>query len=77
MFDAIWLERGDAGTQASVRRLDDSALGEGNVTVDVEWSTINYKDALAITGRSPVVRRYMSPPDGSPPTPSEQSSANT
>lgn len=58
MFKAVWLEQVDGVTQASVRQLNDDALGEGEVTVDVQWSTLNYKDALAITGRSPVVRRF-------------------
>ncbi len=61
MVQAIWLERSaqdPKATLASVREIDDAMLGEGNVTVDVEWSTINYKDALAITGRSPIVRSF-------------------
>ena len=38
--------------------IDESVLPEGDVTVKVEWSTLNYKDGLAITGKSPVVRRF-------------------
>jgi len=41
-----------------VQAIDDSVLPEGDVTVQVDWSTLNYKDGLAITGRSPVVRRF-------------------
>lgn len=58
MFKAIWLEKVEGATQASVRELDDTVLGAGEVAVDVHWSTLNYKDALAITGRSPVVRHF-------------------
>lgn len=43
---------------ARLRRIDDSELPEGDVTVDVRYSSLNYKDALAITGKSPVVRRF-------------------
>lgn len=58
MFNAIWLEKVEGTTQASVRKLDDSVLGTEGVSVDVHWSSLNYKDALAITGRSPVVRSF-------------------
>lgn len=58
MFKAILITKDDAGYAAKMTELDDAALPEGDVTVDVEWSTMNYKDALALTGRSPVVRRF-------------------
>lgn len=58
MFKAIWLSKEEGATRASVQELDESVLGMGEVDVDVEWSTLNYKDALAITGRSPVVRQF-------------------
>jgi len=55
MFKAIQLTKGDT-IAAQVTPLDESALPEGDVTVRVEYSTLNYKDALAITNKSPVVR---------------------
>ena len=62
MFRALYLEQNaDKTTTGSVRTLDDSALPafEANgVTVDVQYSTINFKDGLAITGKSPVVRKW-------------------
>ena len=62
MFKAIYLEQGaDKKTTASVRELDESTLPsfeERGVTVDVAYSTLNYKDGLAITGKSPVVRKW-------------------
>ena len=58
MFKALLVEKDDAGYRAAVRSVDDSALGAGEVTVAVEYSTINYKDGLAITGKSPVVRKF-------------------
>ena len=58
MFRAILVEKTEAGQQARLADLEESALPEGDVLVDVERSTLNYKDALAITGRSPVVRRF-------------------
>lgn len=62
MFKAILLRKDDAGgTHAGVVDFDDAVLpiqDEEHVVVAVEYSTLNFKDALAITGRSPVVRRF-------------------
>ena len=60
MFRAILLIKNDDGsTRAELTQLDDAQLpAEGDVTVAVEYSTINYKDGLAITGKSPVVRKW-------------------
>lgn len=58
MFKAILIEKDDQGYRAGLTELDDSALPEGDVTVRVAYSTLNYKDGLAITGRSPVVRKF-------------------
>jgi acrylyl-CoA reductase (NADPH) len=58
MFRALLIEKSEAGQRVQLAQLDDAQLPAGDVTVRVEWSTLNYKDALAITGRSPVVRRF-------------------
>lgn len=58
MFKAILLSKSDAGFDAKLTELDDGALPEGDVTVRVEFSTVNYKDGLAITNKSPVVRKW-------------------
>ncbi|MEI2417802.1 MDR family oxidoreductase [Orrella sp. JC864] len=58
MFKAILLSQQDGRTHAEVTELDDAQLPSGNVTVDVAYSTINYKDGLAITGQGPVVRQW-------------------
>ncbi len=58
MFKGILIEKDDAGPRAAVRDLDETQLPEGDVTVRVSHSTLNYKDALAITGSGPVVRRF-------------------
>jgi len=58
MFRGILVEKTDVGQRVSVRELAESELPEGDVLVRVERSTLNYKDALALTGRSPVVRRF-------------------
>ena len=58
MFRAILVEKTASGSAARVAELEDAQLPEGDVTVRVTWSTLNYKDALAITGRSPVVRKF-------------------
>ncbi|MEZ0236575.1 MAG: alcohol dehydrogenase catalytic domain-containing protein [Methylophilaceae bacterium] len=57
MFKALLLEQQGTQTQCGVTELDDAQLPAGDVTVRIDYSTLNYKDALAITGRSPVVRR--------------------
>lgn len=58
MFNAILIEKDGERSQARLVKLDLAALPEGNVTVRVSHSTINYKDALAITGKGPVVRSF-------------------
>jgi acrylyl-CoA reductase (NADPH) len=58
MFRALLIEKTDAGQRVALTRIDDAQLSDGDVTVRVEWSTLNYKDALALTGRSPVVRKF-------------------
>jgi acrylyl-CoA reductase (NADPH) len=60
MFNAILLNKNDDGsTAAHLTQLDDAQLpADGDVTVSVEYSTINYKDGLAITGKAPVVRKW-------------------
>jgi acrylyl-CoA reductase (NADPH) len=57
-FKAIVIEKTDTGSQAGLADFDESNLMAGDVTVRVEWSTVNYKDGLAITGKAPVVRRF-------------------
>jgi acrylyl-CoA reductase (NADPH) len=58
MFDALLLEKTDSGFVAHVQALDEARLPEGDVLVRVEHSTLNYKDALAITNKGPVVRAW-------------------
>jgi acrylyl-CoA reductase (NADPH) len=58
MFKAIWLEKDHAGFRAALRSVDEEGLPEGNVLVAVEHSTLNFKDGLAITNRSPIVRSW-------------------
>ena len=58
MFKAILIEKSDSEQRVGLQTLDESQLPEGDVTVRVDCSTLNYKDALAITGKGPVVRRF-------------------
>jgi acrylyl-CoA reductase (NADPH) len=58
MFNAILVERDPPPYRASLKKLEESQLPAGDVTVRVEYSTLNYKDALAITGKGPVVRQF-------------------
>ncbi len=58
MFQGILIEKDEQGYRAALQDIDEASLPEGNVTVRVAYSTLNYKDALAITGKSPVVRKF-------------------
>ena len=58
MYRALQINKDDAGYNTELKELDESALPEGDVTVQVAWSTLNYKDGLAITGKGPVVRKF-------------------
>ncbi len=58
MFQALLLEKSDAGFTATVKPVDEAGLPAGDVTVKVDYSTLNYKDGLAITNKSPVVRSW-------------------
>ena len=55
---AILINKDDDGYRAELTDVDESRLPEGNVTVQVDYSTLNFKDSLAITGSSPVVRNF-------------------
>ena len=57
-FKAIVIEKADKGQTVSLTEFDEANLMDGDVTVRIGWSTINYKDGLAITGKAPVVRRF-------------------
>jgi acrylyl-CoA reductase (NADPH) len=58
-FTALVVDRADDGTiSQTVKELPDAALPEGDVTVAVEYSTVNYKDGLCITGQGGLVRNY-------------------
>jgi acrylyl-CoA reductase (NADPH) len=57
-YQALQIQKDDTGYRCTLQTLDDSALHEGDVTVQVDYSTLNYKDGLAITGKSPVVRKF-------------------
>lgn len=58
MFSGILIDKGESGQTVTVADLDEAQLPDGDVAVDVEFSTLNYKDGLAITGKSPVVRKF-------------------
>jgi len=58
MFKGILIEKDDNGYRAGLKELDEAQLPEGDVTVRISHSTLNYKDALAITGKGPVVKQF-------------------
>ena len=57
-FQAYQIGKSDDGQRCALTQLDDSDLMEGDVTVRVEYTTLNYKDGLALTGRSPIIRKF-------------------
>ena len=57
-FKAIVVEKAESGQTVGLADFDERELMEGDVTVGVEYSTLNYKDGLALTGKAPVVRRF-------------------
>jgi acrylyl-CoA reductase (NADPH) len=57
-FQAIVIRKTDTGQDIGLEDFDEHDLMDGDVTVRPEWSTVNYKDGLAITGKAPVVRRF-------------------
>ncbi|EGG28422.1 Alcohol dehydrogenase [Aequoribacter fuscus] len=58
MFSGIVINKTDEGQTVAVQQIEDTQLPDGDVSIDVEYSTINFKDGLAITGASPVVRSF-------------------
>ena len=58
MFNALLLEKSDVGFSVGIKSVDEADLPEGDVLVSVAHSTLNYKDGLAITNKSPVVRAW-------------------
>ena len=57
-FKAVRIDKAEKGTTAALTQFDEAELMDGDVTIRVEWSTLNYKDGLALTGKAPVVRRF-------------------
>ncbi|HEY8382933.1 MAG TPA: MDR family oxidoreductase [Microvirga sp.] len=57
-FRAIVVEKGEGGQSVALKAFDEADLMDGDVTVRVSHSTLNYKDGLALTGKAPVVRRF-------------------
>ncbi|AKJ42305.1 Putative quinone oxidoreductase YhdH [Pragia fontium] len=58
MFNGILIQKDENGYHANISQIDESQLPEGDVTVQVNYSSLNYKDGLAISGKSPVVRQF-------------------
>ena len=58
MFKAVLIERDERPYRATLAALEEARLPAGDVTIRVDYSTLNYKDALAITGKAPVVRQF-------------------
>ncbi|MFT5657981.1 MAG: acrylyl-CoA reductase (NADPH) [Gammaproteobacteria bacterium] len=57
-FQGYQINKTETGQSCELKQLSDDDLMEGDVTIKVEYSTLNYKDGLALTGRSPVVRKF-------------------
>lgn len=58
MFKALLLNQEDKKTIATISQIDESQLPEGNVKIDVKYSSLNYKDGLAITGKGKIIRNF-------------------
>ncbi|MDQ3271021.1 MAG: oxidoreductase, partial [Pseudomonadota bacterium] len=58
MFKALQLNKSDTGFSAALADIDEAQLPAGDVMAQVEYSTLNYKDGLAITNKGPVVRSW-------------------
>lgn len=58
MFKALYVEKTETGQQVTLRELAEADLPEGDVTIRVQWSSLNYKDALALTGKGPIIRNW-------------------
>ncbi|MFW7526254.1 MDR family oxidoreductase [Vibrio ostreicida] len=58
MFNALILKQEDTRTTSSIEKIDDTQLPAGNVMIDVEYSSLNYKDGLAITGKGKIIRNF-------------------
>ncbi|GAB2910525.1 acrylyl-CoA reductase (NADPH) [Rheinheimera gaetbuli] len=58
MFKGVLIEKNEGGYRAALKDLDDAVLMDGDTLIKVAYSTLNYKDALAISGKSPVVRKF-------------------
>jgi acrylyl-CoA reductase (NADPH) len=57
-FRAILIRKTDDGQSVGLADFDENDLMDGDVTVRIDWSSVNYKDGLALTGKAPVVRRF-------------------
>ena len=58
MFSAIVIDKADDQQTVTLQQVDEASLPEGDVLIDVAYSTLNYKDGLAITGKSPIARKF-------------------
>jgi acrylyl-CoA reductase (NADPH) len=58
MFKGILINKDDTGYRAELCDIDEAQLTDNGVSINVEYSTLNYKDALAITGKSPIIRKF-------------------
>jgi len=58
MFKGVLIEKDEQGYRSALQQIEESVLPDGDVTIKVVYSTLNYKDALAITGKGPVVRHF-------------------
>ena len=58
MFNALIARQTDGDHSVALEGLSLEDLPEGDVTVRIDYSTLNYKDALALTGNAPIIRNY-------------------
>ena len=58
MFRALVLEEADGKVSSSIQELDEASLPDGDVTVAIDYSTLNYKDGMILGGIGRMVRNY-------------------
>ncbi|KEA63244.1 Alcohol dehydrogenase [Marinobacterium lacunae] len=62
MFKALVLDQVEGETMADIKQLDESVLPDGEVLIDVTYSSLNYKDGLAVTGKGPIISKFPAIP---------------
>ena len=58
MYKAIVVNKDPAGYHCELKTVEDETLPQGDVTIQIQYSSLNYKDGLAISGKGPIIRQF-------------------